>query len=550
MKKIIPFILILSFIFPFFLSFSPLVVKADTSSVSDNFGDALENVYKDAIGSLGIVASPEFWEDTSDSIWALICQYYAWPFVSKENTIRQLKNNNISVDQALNDTLNYVLVAIEEQLPYYVYHTLPIDKFFTFYDFSNYMGISTTLGNYQSELESLVSDSDNIYFLSQHGRDFNYLYDTELSSVSMNFLENYALVLYEGSFSVFPDYPFQSIVVRTGDSLPSYNLNGRLKFYNGVSFADTSSIDQWQATSKNGGDNFDHFIKRSVVSIVGPASSDLTFKCGQVNVGSGWFSNASFMGTTFLSVGSSVEILVFKSGSAMNSFYSGNSKFYRFDSDYDLSKYPGIDYDRLFSIISANVDKASGSIGEKLNFIVNEYLEKEIELLGDINDALRDTSGLSWLRRIYELLYDELVVNPSAPGGGSSSPSGPNYTDALNTIHQDLFNLNLVANLIYANLLLSPGGDEEPDFDDLLTVMSTKMPFCLVSDVVTVITIFNAEPVKPDLYFTVPFQPGETWSLDLSFYDGIRPYVHAILCIGFVIFLIRLTMKMYESLKG
>ena len=171
MKKILPFILILSFVLPFFVSFRPLVVKADTSSVSDNFGDALENVYKDAIGSFGIVASPEFWEDTSDSVWDLICQYYAWPFVSKENTLHQLQNNNISVDQALNDTLNYVLVAIEEQLPYYVYHTLPIDKFFTFYDFSNY---PYGLGNLPTALNNICSNSDKIYFISQYYYDLNF----------------------------------------------------------------------------------------------------------------------------------------------------------------------------------------------------------------------------------------------------------------------------------------------------------------------------------------------------------------------------------------
>lgn len=548
MKKILPFILILSFVLPFFVSFRPLVVKADTSSVSDNFGDALENVYKDAIGSFGIVASPEFWEDTSDSVWDLICQYYAWPFVSKENTLHQLQNNNISVDQALNDTLNYVLVAIEEQLPYYVYHTLPIDKFFTFYDFSNY---PYGLGNLPTALNNICSDSDKIYFISQYGRDFNYILNAEVSCVSMNYLENNALVLYDGDFSVFPNYPYQSIVVRSGTA-PSFSLNGFLKFFDGFTFVNTSNIDQWQGVTNNFGDEFVQFVKRSVVSTVGPASDDLRFRCGQVNDSTGGFSNDSFCGTSFVSVGGTVELLVFKSGSAYNAFYSGNSKFYRFDSDYDLSKYPGIDYDKLFQIISENLDKASGSLSDQLNSIVNDYLKKEIELLGDIKDSLRDSSGQSWLRRIYNLLdknldyklsdIADILKDLSFEGGSVDLDDTNDILESINTKLLILTGLNI----------FGPGGEEDPEptINSVVSILATKMPFCLVTDVLVLLSLFSAEPRTPHFEFPIPFTAsGNTFMIDLSFYDDLRPYVIAFFIVLFLILLTSLTIKIFGKLK-
>ena len=259
----------------------------------------------------------------------------------------------------------------------------------------------------------------------------------------------------------------------------------------------------------------------------------------------------------FFIVPDSVEkfsFLFFKSYNDLFSFYSGTSRVYKFDSDFDLSDYPGVNYDKLYDIISSNVGHSSGNLADLINGVANDYLAKQIEILGDINNALNDENGSSWLRRIYGLLetVNENILNIQ-PGSGSGSPgsgSSVDYSAQLSGISEQLTSLNVVANLIYADMLLQPDAEEEPDLDDLLTVAGSRFPFCLVADVVTVVEIFNAEPVKPDLQMPVPFQPGETWTIDLSFYDGMRPWVFAIITIGFIIFLISLTLKIFEALKG
>ena len=263
-KKFIVFILILSLLLPLLPSFH-FTVFADSPSISENIDDIANKIMgdvkedlSDILGTAGVLGDPEFYRYT---IWPIIAQFYDIPFESTEQVAKELAYRGKSAEEILSDCYDLILAYVNDHLPYYVYHTLPVDKFFTYFDFSNYGMVSTTLNMFKVQFENICSDSDNIYILSQHGRDFNYLYDTQLTAVSSNFLQENAFCLYEGNFSVFPDYFFQSIVIRAGDVAPAYSLYGYLKLYNGLSFVDTSELRQWLALSKNGGNDFDKFVE-------------------------------------------------------------------------------------------------------------------------------------------------------------------------------------------------------------------------------------------------------------------------------------------------
>lgn len=558
-KNLICFILILSLVIPLFVPFFSVTAKAEDSVSINSIDDFYNVLVKDTmnnLGNYGIVAADYFWNWGTTPITDSFLGYYAEEIgldtinTSINDFYNYCVQHDLTTDELIRTYGDDIIAAIKNELPYYIYKTIPIDKFFSFYDFSNYSSVSSTLGDFRDALTSICSDSNNIYILSQHGSSFNYLYDTSLVSISTNYLEDYAFTLYQGDFSIFPTLPYQSIVSRVGDSaIPSYSW-GFLKLYNGVNFADTSSLDYWLTISKNGGNDFSHFQKASIVSSIGPTPSDLSFKTGCVNSSAGWFSNFSFLGSSFISVGSSIDLLVFKSGSAMNTFYSGNSKFYSFNTDIDLSKYPGIDYSQLYDIISENLNFFSGSLGDTLNEIADDYLQEQIELLGDIKNALNDNFGRSWLRRIYNLLDDKLDSKISdlisainhIDGGSGSSPSMSATNDILRSIDTKLF-------LMLGILVFDNPDDMEDGIDDWLSCIMGKMPFCLVTDIVVLISLFNVPAQRPDFTFPIPFQ-NESFTIDISFYDRYcRQFVNAFLIVIFLIFLTHLTIKIFSSLK-
>ena len=574
-KSFISFILIFSIIFPLFLSF-PVSVFAYTVSGNEITvsGDEIDTFLTDLmkqtiqkVGENGLVAFNDFWEWGTTPVMDNFLSYYADSIGldSLNTTARDIAlycfMHNYSVDYLVSHYGDTIIADIEDKLPYFIYHTIPIDKFFTFYNFSNYSGMSTTLGNFKTALESICSDPDNFYFLTDNNRSgMHYLYDANLFSVSSNYLENYALVLYSGSFSIFPEKPYQSIVVRSGDSVPSFNLNGRLKFYNGLDFADTSSFDYWLSTSRSGGNDFDGFIKTGALSVVGHTPSDISLYCGVYNNGTGWFSNNSWQGSGFITVDSQT-LLIFKSGSDLNTFYSGNSKFYQFDSGIDLSKYSGIDYSKLYDIISQNLDKMSGSLGEELDKIANEYLKKQIQLLGDIRDSLKDPdSGFSWLRLIHNILSDNFDVklsellcainNLSFNGGSGSLPQS--VIDDIDSIDNHLSQIEASLKLQDANKILSEF-ENDPNYqankDDLITVMKTKFPFSIYTDVETLYRVFVVEePMKPDWQFNIPYT-NDTFTIDIDFYEiYCKDFVQAFLIVLFIIFLTTVSVKFLSSL--
>ena len=287
-NRILPFILILSFILPLFVGFFSFDIYAADSVSSDVIDEFVEQT-REKLGQSGYVIDPAFYNDDEGisidnvkyTIYSLTCDKlglsYNQTTRAKEVLFNYANEHDLTVEYLLNSIYFDLHQFVNDNLPYYVYRTIPIDKFFSFYDFSNYSGVSSTLGNYKAALESLCNDSDNIYFLNHtNSSTFNYLYETDLLSVSSNYLENYGLVLYSGSFSIFPSLPFQSVLIRTGQTTPSYSLNGFLKFYNGLNFADTSSLDIWRTRSKNGGNDFQDFVKLGPISSLGPVPSDFS----------------------------------------------------------------------------------------------------------------------------------------------------------------------------------------------------------------------------------------------------------------------------------
>lgn len=349
--------------------------------------------------------------------------------------------------------------------------------------------------------------------------------------------------MYEGNFSVFPDYFFQSIVIRAGDVAPAYSLYGYLKLYNGLSFVDTSELRQWLALSKNGGNDFDKFVECGGFPALYPTNSDLYFRCGCVNDSTGWFSNDSFQGSVFLSVGTSKDLLVFKSGADYNAFYSGNSEFIVFSPDFDLSGLD-IDYDRLYDLLKENLDKFGGSFGDKLNEIANKYLAQQVQLLGDIKNALNDEEGHSWLRRIYVLLdenFHSLFERLDMSGGSVGDLSETNRI--LNEINERL-----------GFLIDMPLDTATPkDFDDIKTLCANKFPFCIFSDIVAISVILNREPVEPDINIPIPILGSESDNMlhiDLSPYEYVRPYVHGVIIFVFIIGLLALSVKVFDSVKS
>ena len=572
-KQFIAFCLILSFVFPLFLSF-PVSVSAYTVSGNevtvsgDEIDDFLNDLMKQTVqkvGENGLVAFNAFWEWGTTPVTDNFLSYYADSIGldSLNTTARDIAlycfMHNYSVDYLVTSYGDAIIADIEDKLPYFIYHTIPIDKFFSFYNFSNYSGMSTTLGNFKTALESICSNSDNFYFLTDNNRSgMHYLYDANLFSVSSNYLENYALVLYSGAFSIFPEKPYQSIVVRSGDSVPSFNLNGRLKFYNGLDFADTSSFDYWLSTSRLGGNDFDGFIKTGPLSVVGQTPSDISLYCGVYNNGTGWFSNNSWQGSGFITVDPQT-LLIFKSGSDLNTFYSGNSKFYQFDSDIDLSKYPGIDYSKLYDIISQNLDSMSGSLGDKLDQIADEFLKKQIQLLGDIRDSLKDPdSGFSWLRLIHNILSDNFdiklsdllgAINNLSFSGGGSLPQ--DVIEDIDSINSHLANIEAELQLQNVDQILSDF-ENDPNYqatkDDLVAVMKTKFPFSVVSDVEIICRVFDSVEMKPDWQFNIPYT-NDTFTIDLSFYeDYLKDYVQAFLILLFIIFLMTVSIRIISFL--
>lgn len=574
-KKIIVFICILSLIFPFLPSFNFTVHAASAGTVSDadlNDPEFIAWLYEN--GTFYNPSTEKLEPIANNPIYARMGYILAQhgytikdPFSAVIDSLQSLTNIQVFNKEGVkdlyeyaydndflsvsNDILNLSISYAEDNLSYYIYDFININEFFNYYQFTNYSGVSSTLDSYKNALINLCSDSDYVYFLTnKNGSPFSYLYDTTLIKVPRSFFDDNYLVLNSGFFSDIVNYNFQSFrIPRDASSLPSnVNINGTLAFYNGFSYVTNDNFIFYNSNSINGGNDFSGFEY-----IFGDVSYNL--RIGLINNSSGWFSNNTFSGTSFIYSGNSFSVPVFKSTNLVSDFMSGNASVYKFDKNIDLGQYGAdIDYSKLYDIISDSVIGSSDNVIDAINNAANSYLAEQLELLHDINNALNDGNGQSWLRRIFSLLDDSIpltmskldqllfaINNISITGG-----SGVDFSEATQVLHEID---DKIAFLIDQPILDASG----EDIDNIKQRLTNKFPFSIFSDIVAISVILNRPPQQPDITIPIPIVGTASVNevhVDLSPYEYARPYVHGALIFLFIIGLLALSVKIFDSMKS
>ena len=214
---------------------------------------------------------------------------------------------------------------------------------------------------------------------------------------------------------------------------------------------------------------------------------------------------------------------VFKDFLSGANYYLGKSDIYTFDSNFDIPIGADIDYRRLYDVISDSVVNANGNVTEAINRVANDFLQQQLDLLHDINNALNDGNGQSWLRRIYGILdynfpltlhaFDELqqaIQNISISGGGSDLTHINRVLDEIN----DKLGFMIEEPLTNADI---------EDMNDLKNLAQQKFPFCVFSDIVAISVILNQTPEQP--HWQIPLKlPGSesvnNIEVDLSWYEN------------------------------
>ena len=576
MKKFIPFILIFSLLVCFIPSYNFVVYASDSVSDDDvnggGGGHSRNNHYTGLLGYInqflldnGYVINDEnvitfnvidsilednFGVDLDDyvSIYdknnrsdlPMIYDYFS------EN------NTNFDFDTFADDLSNYSLTYAKDNLSYYIYDFININDFFSYYNFSNYSIVHSNLSTFKTALESFCSDSDFVYFLSSKSRSgMNYLYDSTFVKIPRSFFDDGYLVLSYGAFSNITNYRFQSFrITADGPSVPSnVNVNGYLSLYDGFSYVSSfDGLEIYDIISKNGGNDFASFSR-----FLGSLSSN-PFRIGLIQSSQGWFSNSSFVGTAFIYSGESFSVPVFRSTNLISDFTSGNADVYKVNSNIDLGQYgEDIDYSKLYDIIGSAIRGSDGNVIQAINYAVDNYLQQQIDLLHDINNALNDGTGQSWLRRIYGLLdfnfplilqsFEDLqqaIQNISINGGGS-----------------DLSHINRVLDEINDKLgfmIEEPLTDADvQDMEDLKNLAQQKFPFCVFSDIVAISVILNQTPEQP--HWQIPLKlPGSASAnnieVDLSWYENVRDLVQGVFIFIFIVGLLALSVKIFSALKS
>ena len=558
-KRIVVFICILSLLVPFLPSFDfTLHAFPYVPSESENsWIDDLQVKFQTYFGNNGIVANSDwyntdyvggFWEDLLN-----YCGFEKLPDKDFASSVYEYAiTTNQSADMIFNDSSQYMQNVLEEKLPYYIYDFININDFFTFYNFSNYSMVNSNLSTFKTALESYCSDSNYVYLLTSKSRSgMNYLYDSSFVKIPRSFFDSGYLVLSSGSFSDIVNYRFQSFrITADGSSVPSnVNLNGYLSLSDGLSFVSSfDGLEIYDVTSKNGGNAFNNFSR-----VLGTLSNN-PFRIGLIQSSTGWFSNTSFVGTAFIYSGESFSVPVFRSTNLISDFLSGNSPVYKFNKEIDLGQFgEDIDYSKLYDIISTTVQGNTGNVIDSINNVANNYLQQQLDLLHDINNALNDGTGQSWLRRIYNILdfnfpqtlsaFSDLIVaveNISVNGGGS-----------------DLTHINRVIDEINDKLgflIEEPLSDATvDDIESLKNLAQQKFPFCIFSDVVAISVVLNRPPVQP--HWEIPLKLPDSSSVnnivvDLSWYEEVRDLVQGVFIFIFIVGLLALSVKIFNALKS
>ena len=569
MKKFIPFILILSLLVCFIPSYNFVVYAADSVSDDDvnggGGGHSRNNHYTGLLGTInqflidhGFVINDEnvitfnvidsILEDNFDVDLDDYISIYDKNVPSDLPFIYDNFSENIvdfDFDSFADFLKNYTLNYSNDNIPYYIYQAMPVSNFFNFFSFVN----DWNQGNYptlKSNLIDKVNSLDSLCAFTISGTSIT-RHPTYLVSISQNMIDNYYFYKRSGVFWDFPELLYQSYVNQVGiDALPtppSDALSGRLSFSDGIS--------EYQGSLFYYGNG--PLLNQTELSSMTDFYNYLFCGCyNDFKTNGDW---GHFSGTCYLVPDSwgDFKFLVFKDNAYLFAFISGNSNVYKFNPTVDLSQYgQDIDYSKLYDIISGSISGSSGNVIDAIDNVANNYLQQQLDLLHDINNALNDGSGQSWLRRIYGILdynfpltlnaFEELinaVQNISVSGGGD-------FSEATQVLHEIDTKLGILIDQPFIDLT-------DNDWNDMKSRIQTKFPFCIFSDIVAISVILNRPPQQPDLNFPIPIMGSESDNMvhiDLSPYEHARPYVHGALIFLFIIGLLALSVKIFDHLKS
>ena len=551
-KKLLVFILILSFLVPFLPQFD-FVVRADISaSTSDDFAQWIDdNFYEDALGSLTPkTQAPLYlkvnWALTDagyvlkDPVSALVDSLQSatnLQLLTKENVMQYGSTINYDYSSLSQNIVNNTINYANDNVPYYVYHSMPVSEFFSYFIFNPFVP-SSSLQNFKNWIVPLVNNNVDtlcgFYCYSFLNDNTNFLVDYS------DLLDSYTLSLYSGDFFNYPVLPFQSYEHTAVSSTQPYPTNSILKFFsNELGSVYDGTFDYWQPSTGA-------FVQSGV-----DAHAVVGMVCNRFYP----VLEHNFCGTIYLSPDSigSVSFPVFRSGADLQLFYKGRSSVYKFESSLSLPDGADIDYSRLYDIISNEVLHSSGNVIDAINGVANNYLEEQIDLLHDINNALNDGSGQSWLRRIYGILdynfpltlqaFEDLehaLQNISISGGGSDLTHINRVLDEIN----DKLGFMIEEPLTNADI---------EDLNDLKNLAQQKFPFCVFSDIVAISVILNQTPEQP--HWQIPLKlPGSesvnNIEVDLSWYEDIRDLVQGVFIFIFIVGLLALSVKVFSALKS
>lgn len=235
---------------------------------------------------------------------------------------------------------------------------------------------------------------------------------------------------------------------------------------------------------------------------------------------------------------------MFTDSTAARLYLNGQSPFYNvpylitIDPD-DISKF---DFDRLRKELKTAIDNGEWVTPNDLQYIINETILKQLERMGysieeilfNMVNGLFDSQGVPYLFIISEQL---------------------NYIIDNNDLAITNAKLQQIIDLLAVNNIPSTPEPDDSWLDilaQLQTMLQAKFPFSIVNDVQIITLMLSADPVKPDLTFTVdlPFMDDSNeFTIDLIWFDSFRDYFFAFVEIGFIIFLLVISTKIISSIK-
>ena len=567
-KKIIVFLCILSLLVPFLPQFD-FVVRAydptDVPSASDDFAQWIDdNFYTNNFGVLVPKTQAPLYMKIN---WALTDAGYVLKdpvsavvdslqsatnlqLLTKENVLEYGSTINYDYSTLSNNVVNNSITYAFDNLSSYIYTALPVSDFFNYLYFSNSIGSNRYFVNFKSNLISIVNNADCLCVLHTDPSLLP-IHNNNVLMFPSDLLENYSFVLSSGTMGDFHDFPYQIYRTREPNMANQYvsQLTGRLTLFDG-------SVN-YNGSIMGYGNSLDFSGLQPVPNL---SMSDYSryLYTGLVNCPN-WGGSSTYQlnqGSVFLVPDSwgNFQFVVYKDPSSMSEFLNGESNVYKFDSKVDLSQYgEDIDYSKLYDIIGSAIRGSDGNVIDAINNAVDNYLQEQIDLLHDINNALNDGTGQSWLRRIYGLLdynfpltlqsFDELreaIQNISISGGGSDLTHINRVLDEIN----DKLGFMIEEPLTNADI---------EDMNDLKNLASQKFPFCVFSDIVAISVILNQTPEQP--HWQIPLklpgsQSANNIEVDLSWYEEVRPVVQGVFIFIFIVGLLALSVKVFSALKS